>query len=239
MLNEKAQAIYDYILRYAGERGYPPTIREIGEEFGISSTNGVRHYLTVLERKGYVRRDKRISRGLELLEPTSAGRVRTAGAVAAAGAVLDRAARGIVSPLHAGRAVSAPQGIPILGRVAAGTPTLAEENVEGHLTLDEVFPAREETFALRVRGHSMRDKGILDGDVVVVRQQDHARDGDTVVALVDDDATVKTYRRTAEGVDLVPGNPEFEVKHVTGKEDFRILGVVLGLVRPPPGIRRS
>jgi repressor LexA len=85
----------------------------------------------------------------------------------------------------------------------------------------------------------MRDKGILDGDVVIVRQQDHARDGDTVVALLGDDATVKTYRRTPEGVDLVPGNPEYHVRHVTGSEDFRILGVVMGLVRPPAGTRQG
>lgn len=218
MSNDKAQAIYEYLLRYAGEHGYPPTIREIGEEFGISSTNGVRHYLTVLERKGYLRRGKKISRGLELLEPSRH---------AVAATVLDSSRREFVARREASRA-----GIPILGRVAAGAPVLAEENVEGHLALEDLFPARGETFALRVSGESMRDRGILAGDLVIVRQQDHARDGDTVVALLGDDATVKTYRRTAEGVDLIPANPDFSVKKVRPDEDFRVLGVVVGLIRP-------
>jgi repressor LexA len=224
MLNDKARAIYDYLVRYAEERGFPPTIREVGEEFGINSTNGVRHHLTQLERAGYIRRDKRISRGLELLKPRSgAGVLRTVGAATVADA-----------------AAGAERGIPIMGRVAAGRPFQVDDSeIEGHLTLDEMFPAREGVFALRIKGESMKERGILDGDLVVVRSQDHAREGDAVVALVGDDATVKTYRRTEEGVDLVPENADFQTLHVGPHDDFRVLGVVVGLVRPMGVLRRT
>jgi len=228
MLNDKARAIYDYLVRYAEERGFPPTIREVGEEFGINSTNGVRHHLTQLERAGYIRRDKRISRGLELLQPrTGSGTLRAVGRNAPAS--------GVGTVADAGKET----GIPIMGRVAAGEPFKVDGEVEGHLTLDEMFPAREGMFALRIKGESMKERGILDGDLVVVRSQDHAREGDAVVALVGDDATVKTYRRTEEGVDLEPENAEFQTLHVGPQDDFRVLGVVVGLVRPMGVLRRT
>jgi repressor LexA len=217
-LNEKAQAICDYIARCVEEQGYPPTVREIGERFGITSTNGVRYHLAALERAGFLRRNKKISRGIELLARAREMRVA------------DRAAGRVP------RAPLRPQpiaGIPILGRVAAGTPLLAEENVDGRLSLDEVFPAQDDLFALRIEGMSMRDRGILHGDVVVVRKQEHAREGDAVVALLGDDATVKTFRRADDAVELVPANPDFPVLRVGSEDDFRILGVVVGLVRPP------
>jgi repressor LexA len=127
---------------------------------------------------------------------------------------------------------SVPAGIPIWGSVSAGTLMGAGEEVEGHLTMDEMFPASDDLFALRVRGLSMKDRGILDGDLVVVRKQEHARDGDAIVALVGGDATVKTYRRTADAVELVPENPDFQVLRVGPDDDFRVAGVVVGLVRP-------
>jgi repressor LexA len=215
MLNEKARAIYDFIVHSSEDSGFPPTIREIGEEFQILSTNGVRYYLSALERAGYLQpRTNGKSRNLIPLRPPF---------------------RRATTPGHGASvlAMSQSAGIPILGRVAAGLPSAeATEWVEGHLSLEDMFPAQDDLFALRVKGQSMRDRGIHHGDLVVVRRQEHARDGDAVVAVVGEDATVKTYRRREDAVDLVPENPDFQTLTVGPDDDFRLLGVVVGLVRP-------
>src|SRR5262249_52433286 len=152
------------------ENGSAPTIREIGQQFEISSTNGVRYYLNLLEKAGYIRRTGGISRGIG----PSTG--------------------------------TAPTGIPILGRVAAGQPILAEEHWRGSLEPGEMFGHTEHLFALQVRGDSMLDAGILPGDHVIVHKQDTARTGEIVVALVDGEATVKYYRPQREHVELVAAN---------------------------------
>ena len=223
MLNEKARAVYDFIVRYTQEQGYPPSIREVGAEFNFSSTNGTRYYLNLLEQAGYVK--KRTKGTSRAIVPVFDRGLEGAGS----GSVSERPARFSRSRVPA-RPISA--GIPILGRVAAGTLMVAQEDVEGHLSMDEMFPATDDLFALRVRGFSMKDRGILDGDLVVVRRQEHARDGDAIVALVGGDATVKTYRRTADAVELVPANPDFQVLRVGPDDDFHVAGVVVGLVRP-------
>ena len=216
------RAVFRFITDYAKHHGSPPTIREIGEEFGIKSTNGVRHHLAVLEREGYIELVPRRSRGIRILvESGESGGDDTMRAVGGMG---HRALR------VADRAPA--RGIPLVGRIAAGLPLLAEENVDGHLALEDMFPGRD-LFALRVKGQSMKDRGILDGDIVVVRPQDRARNGDAVVALLGDDATLKTYRPTADGYDLVPENPDFEVRHVGPQDDFRLVGVVVGVLRSP------
>ena len=220
------RAVFSFITEYAKEQGSAPTIREIGDAFGIKSTNGVRHHLAALEKDGYITLVPRKARGIRVLvasgETTGGGR---------------RPGPGRAS-LHASRVADAPgPGIPLLGRIAAGLPLLAEENVDSHLALSDLFPGGD-LFALRVQGPSMRDRGILDGDLVVVRQQPYAREGDAVVALVGDDATLKTYRRTDEGVELVPENPDFNVLRIGPEDDFRVVGVVVGLVRSPSGSRR-
>jgi repressor LexA len=221
MLTDKARSVYEFIVRYTQEQGYPPTIREVGKAFEFSSTNGTRHYLNMLEQAGYLK--KRLKGKSRAIVPVFDG------AVEGAATPRDRASRLSRSRVPA-RPVSA--GIPILGRVAAGTLMGADEEIEGHLSLDEMFPASDDLFALRVRGLSMKDRGILDGDLVVVRKQEHARDGDAIVALVGGDATVKTYRRTADAVELVPENPDFQVLRVGPDDDFHVAGVVVGLVRP-------
>jgi repressor LexA len=209
MLSDRTREIYRQIEEFFADRHSSPTIREIGELAAITSTNGVRHHLDLLEKAGWIVRDRRRSRGIQLLKSPA----------------LMRAA--------------APAGIPIYGSVAAGIPIQADENIEGHVTLDEMFPARDDLFALRVKGESMKDRGILNGDVVVVRNQTTVRNGDPVVALVGDDATVKTYRRTADAIELVPENPEFETLRFEQGEGVKILGVVVGLVRPMGIPRRS
>lgn len=195
MLNERAKEIHAFIQRFRKERGSAPTIREIGEHFRISSTNGVRYYLNLLEKAGYIRRNRKISRG--------------------------------IGPAAAAR----PMGIPVLGRVAAGQPILAEENVSGSLDVADMFGQTEELFALRVRGDSMVDAGILEGDYVIVRKQETARAGEIIVALIEDEATVKRYQPKRSHVELVAENPRYQPIVVDRGSSFRVLGTVRGVVR--------
>jgi len=210
MLNPKARQIFEFIFRFGKERGFPPTVREIGDEFGLASTNGSRYYLSILERDGYIKRNKRISRGTEI---TESGLRR-------------------FSRLYGLDADHAETGIPILGKVAAGAPLLAQENQEGRLDLDVAFPSRDARFALKVRGDSMKDAGILDGDLVVVRKVDHADSGEIVVALLGEEATVKRLEKRADRVVLHPANAALRPIAVGSADEFRVLGVVIGLVRP-------
>lgn len=195
MLNERAREIHSFIQRFRREKGSAPTIREIGQQFGISSTNGVRYYLNLLEKEGYIRRTGGISRGIGPSTET------------------------------------APAGIPVLGRVAAGQPIVAEENWSGSLELADMFGQTEHLFALHVRGDSMIDAGILQGDYVIVQKQDTARAGEIVVACLEEEATVKYYQPRKDRVELVAANEKYPPIVVTEDADFRILGVVRGVVR--------
>ena len=199
MLNDRAREILSYIRSFQQEHGMPPTIREIGKAFSISSTNGVRYYLTMLEKAGYLKHRGGVSRGCSLLSPMQ-------------------------SP-----------GIPLIGRVAAGQPILAEESIEDRLDVGQVFGDSSDLFALRVRGDSMVDAGILEGDVVIVRQRDQAKPGAIVVALIGEEATVKYYRPRADRIELVPANEKYDPIQVTEGQDFRILGVVTGVLRTVAG----
>jgi repressor LexA len=199
MLNDRAREILSYIRSFQSEQGMPPTIREIGKAFGISSTNGVRYYLTMLEKAGYLKHRGGVSRGCGLAAPRPAS------------------------------------GIPLVGRVAAGQPILAEESIEDRLDVGQVFGDPGDMFALRVRGDSMVDAGILEGDVVIVRQRDQAKPGAIVVALIGDEATVKYYRPRHDRIELVPANEKYEPIEVAEGQDFRILGVVTGVLRTLPG----
>jgi repressor LexA len=195
MLNDRARKILTFIQRFTRDNGHPPTIREIGEAFEIRSTNGVRYYLTLLEKGGHILRKGGLSRGITLAAP-------------------------LAGP-----------GIPILGRVAAGQPIFAEESHEGALEPSQLFGDPKGLFALRVRGDSMIGAGILAGDFVIVRHQERANPGDIVVALVGDEATVKTYRPRADSIELVAANPKYDPIVVAEESDFRIMGIVRGVIR--------
>jgi repressor LexA len=199
MLNDRAREVLSFIRSFQQEHGLPPTIREIGKAFGISSTNGVRYYLTMLEKAGYLKRRGRVSRGSSLL-----------------------------ATMHR-------PGVPLVGRVAAGQPILAEECIEDVLDMGSVFGDSSGLFALRVRGDSMVEAGILERDLVIVRQRDQAKAGEIVVALVGDEATVKYYQPRADAIELVPANPKYEPIRVKEGADFRILGVVTGVLRTVGG----
>ncbi|MEG0321616.1 MAG: transcriptional repressor LexA [Oscillospiraceae bacterium] len=193
-LTAKQREIYDYIILFTDEHGYPPSVREIGVAVNLKSPSTVHFHLKGLERAGAIAKD--------------AGKTRAITVVAHG----DGARRNL---------------IPIAGNVAAGSPILAEQNIEDYLTFD-TGGLTGEHFALRVRGESMLGVGILPGDLVVVHQQENVRNGDIVVALFEDEATVKTLRRK-EGVTwLMPENPAFQP--IDGSS-AKILGRVIAVVR--------
>jgi repressor LexA len=199
MLNDRAREILRFIQRSTRDKGYPPTIREIGTAFKISSTNGVRYYLNLLEKSGHLRRVDKISRGL--------------------------------MPVGIQEAPRTSRGIPVLGRVAAGQPILAEESFDETLQPNDMFGDLDGVFALKVRGDSMIDAGILEGDHVIVRQQPRANAGEIVVALLGDEATVKYYQPRRGTVELVAANIRYQPIVVGPETEFRILGVVKGVIR--------
>ena len=198
MVNDRARQMLVFIQQFTNEHGFPPTIREIGKEFRIASTNGVRYYLHMLERSGQLKRSNRISRGIGAVS-TASPRVRT--------------------------------GIPILGRVAAGAPSLAAESFEGDLALADMFGDANGLFALRVRGDSMVDAGILEGDYVVVRKQERATAGQIVVGLLGEEATVKYYQPRGARIELVAANENYAPIQIGPDSEFQILGIVTGVIR--------
>lgn len=203
-LTRRQQEIFDFIAETIRGKGYPPTIREIMDAFGIASTNGVRTTLAALEKKGYIRRRPMLSRGIELTD------------------FVERDVPGTTELRE----------IPLIGRVAAGEPILATENVEGTLAVDRSFVPSGEVFALKVSGESMQDAGIMNGDYVLARQQQTANQGDIVVAVIGEEATVKRYYLDDGGIRLMPENETFEPILVDPtQEDFRIAGKIVGLMR--------
>lgn len=197
-LTERQKGILQFVGEYTEESGYPPTIREIGRKFSISSTKGVKLHLDALEKKGYLRRAGRGARAIS---------VRT-------------------------HSPPPTRLVPLVGRVAAGEPLLAEENIEGWMALDSSLAGKEQCFLLRVRGDSMVEDGILDGDLVLVRPQQIAQNGETVVVMVEDEATVKRFRRRGRSIELLPANQAMKPIVVPADSaEIRILGKVVGVVR--------
>jgi len=224
---DRDEAVLDMIAGSLREQGRPPTIREIGEAFGIASTNGVRYYLDRLERAGRIRRDRWTSRGIELSGPGSAA--------AARGAVPRRAPEILAIPERPvpdrGASASTHRNaieIPLLGRVAAGAPILAEENIEDVLIVDGAFVRPGKHFALRVKGDSMKNAGILDGDVVIVHHDTPLRSGEIAVAVIGEEATVKRYFREPDHIRLQPENETMEPIRT---KEVKVLGRVVGLLR--------
>ncbi len=204
-LTARQQEILEFIASTVDQQGVAPTFREIGDALGIRSTNGVADHVKALERKGYIQRPGQ--RG-------SARSIRLTGL--ATGSFHDEAT----------------VALPLLGRVAAGVPALAVENYESSVRLDATMvPAGVPCFALSVSGDSMIEDGILDGDLVVVRQQQTARNGETVVARVGDEATVKRFYRESQRVRLQPANSSMEPIYAGPHDDLEILGKVIALIR--------
>lgn len=205
-MTARQEEIYEYIKKYSKENRMPPTVREIGTHFEISSTNGVRSILAALIKKGYINRSPRLSRGIEIVDSGNSDTKEFAS--------------------------SNTIEIPIVGRVAAGTPILAVQNLEGTVTIDRDFLAcRSDVFALRVKGDSMINAGIFDGDLIFARQQKSAERGEIVVAQIDNEATVKYYHPSNDHIELRAANPKYSPIIVSDKKDFAIAGRVIGVMR--------
>ncbi|GAB4570452.1 MAG: transcriptional repressor LexA [Haliangiales bacterium] len=220
-LTSRQRQILDFISAFIQEHGYPPTLREIGEHFSIRSTNGVNDHLKALEKKGHLRREDLKSRAMWPVNMPLQS---------------ETAERGSVTPLHPpGADNDDTMSIPIVGRVAAGQPILAVENVEDRIRVDRVFLGvqAQDVFGLRVVGESMIEDGILDGDYVFVRKTPTAKTGDIVVAMIDEEATVKRYYPERDSIRFVPANSNM-VPIVVKRSDFRtvdLLGIVVGVYR--------
>ncbi len=203
-LTKRQQEIFDFIKRYSARYGYPPTVRDIGKAVGLASSSTVHAHLANLEKVGLLRRDPSKPRAIELL---------------------DRAAS---SAVDAVKSAVKPSGLPLVGHVAAGQPLLAEENIEDYVQIPDIAGGEDGEYLLRVRGESMKNAGILPDDVVVVRRQDTAEDGEIVVALVGEEATVKRFFRESDHVRLQPEN---ETMEPIRSREVRVLGRVVGVMR--------
>lgn len=196
-LTERQDLIFNFIKDYTRECGFPPTVREIGDEFGIT-VKGAYDHLKAIEKKGYIRCTQNKSRAIELL--------------------VDRSD---IAPVDA-------VPIPLLGRIAAGAPILAQENVEEYLSFPGPAFAGGEFFALKVKGDSMTGEGIFDGDIAIIRSQNTANNGDIVAALIDDEATLKIFKRAGGSITLMPAN---EAYRPIVLETVEILGKLAGVFR--------
>lgn len=215
-LTARQQNILDYLISFVGEHGYPPSMREIGEFFGIRSTNGVSDHLRALERKGFISRSAQKGRGLQLLPKSGAP-----------------ATRRTVSPRRSATPTPGMVDVPVLGRVAAGVPLLAVELAEERLSLsEELVPSG--AFALRVNGRSMIEAGILPEDLLFVRPQARVDNGEIAVVMVDGEATVKRWYDEGSRVRLQPENRSMEPIFVHADQEISVLGKVVGVWR---GIR--
>lgn len=210
-LGKRQLAIYDFIRTYSAEHGYPPSVREIGAAVGLASPSTVHMHLKVLEEHGLIRRDSKKPRTIEVVDKQAS----SADDQAPQASVSQDVDRNLIS-------------LPLVGRVAAGTPILAEQNVEETLTLPTSIVGDASSFILRVRGESMINAGIFDGDYIVVKEQRDAHNGEIVVALIDDSATVKTFYRERDRVRLQPENDSMDPIYV---DDPVILGRVTALIR--------
>lgn len=197
-LTHRQQEVYEFLLAYQMEHGYPPTLREICTHFGMASTRAASDHLEALVRKGVIRRKADLSRGIIFVDQER---------------------------LHTGRSLA------VVGRVAAGPLSHAFEDISGYMTLDESLTRSEDSFMLRVQGESMVDAHICDGDLIIVKKQETAHDGEIVVAMVDDEATVKRLEKRGSKIRLIPENSTMNPIPVPHPENLRIVGIVTGLVR--------
>ena len=223
-LTARQRRVLETIRDSVERRGYPPSMREIGEAAGLASPSSVSHQLAALERKGYLRRDPHRPRAIEVMSPD---------APAAAGPSASSAPTAVpdavdVDPTGSGDERPAPSYVPVVGRIAAGGPILAEEAVEEVFPLPRQLVGEGQLVLLKVVGDSMVDAAICDGDWVVVRQQQTAENGDIVAAMLDGEATVKTFKRRDGHVWLMPHNPAYEP--IPGDE-ATVLGRVQAVLR--------
>ena len=207
-LNKREKAILKYIEKQVIEKGYPPSVREIGKAVGLSSTATVHSYIKGLEKKGYIQKENQKGRTLKLLKGGLSGQQK----------IQDKT-------LYSSKELV---DVPVIGKITAGEPILAVENITDTFPIPVDFVGNDESFMLKVRGESMIEAGILDGDLILVRKQDIARNGEIVVALIGDEATVKTFYKEKDHIRLQPENHTMDPIIVP---DCRVLGRVAGVFR--------
>lgn len=209
-LTERQQEILTFIEQFRDASGYPPTLREIGRKFQISSTFGVKRHLDALVKKGYLSVESNASRGISFLRN-------------------DEEDAGINNMIERNAEFNK---IPIVGRVAAGSPILAVENIEGSVVVDPTLMKKtEDSFALRVKGDSMINAGIFENDLVIVSPKKDAMNGEIVVAMLDDEVTVKTFENRNKKIRLIPANEKYQPIDISDDREFAIVGKVVGVVR--------
>jgi repressor LexA len=210
-LTNRQEEILNFIRQFLSETGYPPTLREIGKKFDISSTFGVKRHLDALVKKGYLNVESNASRGISFQKDD------------------ENEAKMNLFQLEKDHGF---RKVPVVGRVAAGSPILAEENIEGNIVIDSTFTKMsDDCFALRVKGDSMVNSGIFEGDLVIVSSKRAVINGDIVVALINDEATVKTYENKNGKIRLIPQNDMYQPIEILNNEDFKLAGKVVGVVR--------
>lgn len=205
-LTPKQKQVLEFIQAHQAEKGYAPSQKEIAAKFGFSSLGTVQHYLNQLGELGFLKKEWNARRGLSVSGETS-------------------------KPEAAPTEVTSVQSLPLLGRVAAGRPIEAVQSPEFLEVPTSLLKRSGDHFILKVQGDSMIGDGILDGDYVIIRKQDSAENGETVVALIDNEATIKRYQRKAGKVELHAANPAYPTIHVDPERRFRIEGILAGLIR--------
>src|SRR5690606_3866551 len=206
-LTERQQQILELIRSEITRTGFPPTRAEIARALGFKSANAAEDHLKALARKGAIELTAGASRGIRLTDSSPAGTQH-------AGSLLDRASSAITQLV-----------VPLVGRVAAGNPILAAEHVEREIGIEPALFSQTPDYLLRVRGLSMRDAGILDGDLLAVKKSPDARNGQIVVARIGEEVTVKRFARTGKRIELLPENPDFQPIIVTADDEFSIEGI--------------
>lgn len=207
-INKRERAILDYIEKQSKVNGYPPSVREIGKAVGLKSTATVHGYLAKLEQKGYIKKESQKGRTLKLLKGSSG-----------------KTATDPQKDFYTGREMV---DVPVIGKITAGAPILAVENITDTFPIPIDFVGNSESFMLTVRGESMIEAGILDGDYILVKKQNVANNGEIVVALIEDEATVKTFYKEKDHIRLQPENSTMDPIIVP---DCKILGKVAGVFR--------
>lgn len=213
-LTARQEQILNLIKDAIENTGFPPTRAEIANELGFKSANAAEEHLQALARKGAIEISPGTSRGIRLL----GAHANTAGSTAAEAALPTVPAALLMS-------------LPLIGRVAAGSPILAQENLEASYNVDPALFSSKPDFLLKVRGWSMRDAGIMDGDLLAVKKVDSAKNGQIVVARIGDEVTVKRYKKTGTLIELFPENPDFKVITVSPEDEFALEGLAVGLMR--------
>ncbi len=229
-LTERQQQILDLIREAVANTGFPPTRAEIAHKLGFRSANAAEDHLRALARKGVIELTAGASRGIRLTDSAAdftSDEIDSTDDQVRSSDTLERVR--LRTPPEMGRML-----VPLIGRVAAGYPMLAAENIEKEISVDPNLFAQQPDYLLKVKGLSMRDVGILDGDLLAIKKTNEARNGQIIVARIDDEVTVKRLNKKANRIELLPENPDFEPIVIQPGQEFSVEGIALGLIRNSP-----